>query len=82
MANLVFRKIGVNRATGQLLLVQEPAGTVFRNEFFGIPPAPSAGNLKYWTGSAWVAKPLKYWTGSAWVEKPLKRWTGSAWVSV
>lgn len=36
--------------------------------------------LKYWNGSAWVAKPLKYWNGSAWVAKPLKYWNGSAWV--
>lgn len=35
--------------------------------------------LKYWNGSAWVAKPLKYWNGSAWVEKPIKYWNGSAW---
>ncbi len=38
------------------------------------------GEVKFWTGSAWVAKPIKVWTGSAWAIKPLKRWTGSAWV--
>jgi hypothetical protein len=37
--------------------------------------------LKYWNGSAWVAKPLKYWNGSAWVAKTLKYWSGSAWIS-
>lgn len=39
-----------------------------------------AAVLKYWTGSAWVAKSLKYWDGSAWVAKPLKYWNGSAWI--
>jgi len=39
--------------------------------------------LKYWDGSAWVAKPLKYWDGSAWVTKTLKYWSaiGGQWVS-
>lgn len=36
--------------------------------------------MKYWNGSAWVAKPLKYWNGSAWVEKPIKYYNGSTWV--
>lgn len=36
--------------------------------------------IKYWDGSAWVAKPLKYWNGSAWVEKPIKYHNGSTWV--
>lgn len=36
--------------------------------------------MKYWNGSAWVAKPLKYWNGSAWVEKPIKYHNGSTWV--
>ena len=40
----------------------------------------SSGGIKYWNGSAWVAKPVKYWNGSSWVAKPLKRWNGSAWV--
>ena len=29
-----------------------------------------AATLKYWNGSAWVAKPFKYWTGSAWEPVP------------
>jgi hypothetical protein len=44
-------------------------------------PAPGGGNIKWWSGSAWTAKPVKYWNGSAWVTKPLKRWNGSAWVA-
>lgn len=36
--------------------------------------------MKYWNGSAWVAKPLKYWNGSAWVEKSIKYHNGSTWV--
>ena len=49
---------------------------------FEIPAAAAAGGtaLKYWTGSAWVAKPLKRWNGSSWVAATLKRWNGSAWV--
>ena len=43
-------------------------------------PAPSGGNAKIWTGSAWAAKPVKVWNGTAWVAKPLKVWNGSAWV--
>lgn len=38
------------------------------------------GNMKVWSGSAWVEKPIKVWNGSAWVRKPLKVWNGSAWV--
>jgi hypothetical protein len=44
-------------------------------------PAPSGGNVKAWTGSAFVAKPVKVWSGSQWVAKPLKRWNGTAWVT-
>ena len=40
----------------------------------------TTGQIKYWDGSAWTAKPLKVWTGSAWVTKPLKRWDGASWV--
>ena len=35
--------------------------------------------LKYWNGSAWVAKSLKYWNGSAWTTKVLKGYNGSTW---
>lgn len=45
----------------------------------GIPPAPVAGKIKAWSGSAWDEKPVKVWDGGAWVEKPLKVWSGSAW---
>ena len=41
---------------------------------------PTGGNIKFWNGSAFDAKPVKFWNGSAWVTKPLKRWNGSAWV--
>ena len=50
---------------------------------FEIPAAAAGGGstIKYWTGSAWVAKPLKRWNGTAWVAvTALKRWNGSAWV--
>jgi hypothetical protein len=43
-------------------------------------PLVVGGNVKHWTGSAWVDKPVKHWTGSAWAAKPVKHWTGSAWV--
>lgn len=43
--------------------------------------AAVTGDIKVWTGSAWVAKPVKVWNGSAWVKKPMKKWTGSAWVA-
>jgi hypothetical protein len=39
-----------------------------------------AATLKYWNGSAWVAKPLKYWNGSAWVAKTLRYWDGTQWL--
>ena len=35
--------------------------------------------LKYYNGSAWVAKPVKYYNGSAWVTKQLKYYNGSSW---
>jgi hypothetical protein len=36
--------------------------------------------MKYYNGTAWVAKPLKYYNGSAWVEKPIKYHNGTSWV--
>jgi len=55
---------------------------LFDLDFF-VPfvPPPTGTQIKYWAGSAWVAKPLKKWNGSAWVEATLKWWNGSAWVS-
>lgn len=41
----------------------------------------ATGEVKYWTGSVWTAKPVKYWTGSQWITKPLKRWNGSQWIT-
>ena len=46
----------------------------------GTTPAPTS-RLKYWNGSAWVAKTIKYYNGSTFVEKPLKYWNGSSWIS-
>ena len=40
----------------------------------------STGQIKYYNGTAFVAKPVKVWTGSAWVTKPLKRYNGTTWV--
>lgn len=40
----------------------------------------STGQIKAYSGSAFLAKPMKVWSGSAWVRKPVKRWSGSAWV--
>ena len=39
----------------------------------------NTGQIKVWTGAAWVAKPMKVWTGAAWETKPVKYWDGSAW---
>lgn len=41
-------------------------------------PAPT-GRVKYWNGSAWVAKNLKFWNGSEWVIRQPKFWNGSSW---
>jgi hypothetical protein len=41
----------------------------------------TAGQIKVYNGSSFVAKPVKVWNGSAWVTKPVKRWNGSAWVT-
>ena len=48
---------------------------------FALRPTDAVGQLKCWTGSAWVGKPVKYWNGSAWVRKTLKYWDGSAWIT-
>lgn len=39
----------------------------------------TTGQIKYYNGSSWDAKPVKTWSGSAWETKPLKRWNGSSW---
>lgn len=46
-----------------------------------IQPAPTAGKLKVWSGSAWVYGPVKVWNGSAWVTGTVKVWNGSSWVT-
>lgn len=80
MADLVFRKVGYEISGGSTLwLGQSAASTIARTEFFGAPATSVFGYIKYWTGSAWSAKPIKYWTGTAWVQKPLKFWNGTAW---
>lgn len=52
------------------------AGLLFLTHLLQGPSTPVTSRLKYWTGTAWVAKPVKY-NG---VEKTLKRWNGSTWV--
>jgi hypothetical protein len=42
--------------------------------------AGTTGQIKVWTGAAWVAKPMKYWNGASWVTKPVKYYNGSTWV--
>jgi hypothetical protein len=80
MADL-FRSFAPKRGGDVGWLSADPAGAILRTGFFGQPPAPpSAGLIKVWDGTAWVAKPVKVWSGSAWVIKPLKRWSGTAWV--
>ena len=41
----------------------------------------ATGQAKYWSGSAWTAKPIKYWTGTQWTTKPLKYWNGAQWIT-
>lgn len=40
----------------------------------------SAGDIKYWNGTAFVAKPAKVWNGTSFVAKPVKVWNGTAFV--
>jgi len=39
----------------------------------------TGGQVKVWSGSAWLEKPAKVWNGSSWVEKPVKTRQGSEW---
>jgi len=41
----------------------------------------STGQIKFYNGSSFVAKPVKVWDGASWVTKPLKRWNGTSWVT-
>lgn len=41
----------------------------------------TTGQIKVWTGAAWVAKPVKVWNGGSWVVKPVKYWNGSSWIT-
>lgn len=80
MAELVFRKLGSSLdSSDEIWFSESAAGTIARNEFFGVTVGGTEGYVKYWTGSAWTLKPVKYWTGSAWVQKPVKFWNGTAW---
>jgi hypothetical protein len=40
----------------------------------------AGGQIKVWTGSAWVPKPIKRWSGTEWVIVPLKFYNGSTFV--
>jgi hypothetical protein len=40
----------------------------------------TTGQIKYWNGSSWTAKPVKFYNGS-WTTKPLKYYNGSTWVT-
>ena len=41
----------------------------------------TTGQIKVWTGAAWVPKPVKVWNGATWVTKPVKYWNGATWVT-
>lgn len=58
-------------------------GSVYALKYFsyGTQETVATQGIKYWNGTAWVAKPVKYWNGTAWVQKPAKRWDGSQWVT-
>ena len=61
---------------------QPQASVVLVDDWFDAAPPATGPSLKYWTGSAWAAKPLKQWDGSAFVNAGvLKRWNGGAWVA-
>ena len=42
--------------------------------------AGPTGQIKAWTGVAWVAKPVKVWSG-VWTTKTLKYWNGASWIT-
>lgn len=48
-------------------------------EIFYTAPVGSTGQIKAYSGGAFVPKPIKVYNGSIWEVKPLKRWTGSVW---
>lgn len=50
------------------------------NDYFFETPVGTTGQIKFYNGSAFVAKPVKVWTGAAWVVKPLKVYNGSTWI--
>jgi len=57
-------------------------GTITTGTFSGTVAAPSgAGQVKVWSGSAWVYGQPKVWNGSAWVTGTTKVWSGSAWTT-
>lgn len=84
MPDNIWRKAPSGKLTlASLLQLRKPNNVdIIADDFFILsePPLPVGGEIKHWTGSAWVLKPVKYWSGSAWVTKPIKRWTGSAWL--
>ena len=45
------------------------------------PPPAGLGQIKYFNGTTWDAKPVKIWNGSSWDTKPVKQWDGGAWVT-
>lgn len=78
-----FRKIpGQVRKPSADAWYLEPSKSVLYNEYFGLDaPLGSTGQIKFWNGTAWTAKPVKVWNGTSWVVKPVKRWNGTAWVT-
>jgi hypothetical protein len=53
-----------------------PQVSIFTDWMWG---TATYGDIKVWSGTAWVAKPVKVWNGSAWIIKPAKVWNGTAW---
>lgn len=72
--SLLSKRVGFSRDGGTSV------GYVVLSDFYFDAVAGSTGQIKFYNGSAFVAKPVKVWNGSSWVVKPLKRWNGSSWV--
>lgn len=65
--------------TAFLIKTKAPVGQIVRTASAVIVINP-LGQIKYWNGSAWIAKPIYIWNGTSWVEKPLYYFDGAEWV--
>lgn len=68
----LYRYVGLGISTAQK--------DMFTDWFFEAAAGGTTGQMKWYNGSTWVAKPVKWYNGATFVTKPVKYYNGATWV--